>query len=138
MASFLYPSPFVPYYLSTVPLRVTNPDQNPVVESSSAVEDLATQISTNTFLETLIEAPESAENGKYDNPEVSFCSHSSIFQILFSYRPLGYLLECCYFWVESPDHERQASTDTLGQANDANQQCVSLLPVLALRLGSIS
>jgi len=71
MASFLYPSPFAPYYLSTVPLRVTNPDQNSVVESSSAVEDLATQISTNTFLETLIEAPESAENGKYDNPEVS-------------------------------------------------------------------
>jgi len=138
MASFLYPSPFAPYYLSTVPLRVTNPDQNSVVESSSAVEDLATQISTNTFLETLIEAPESAENGKYDNPDVTFCSHSSIFQILFSCRPLGYLLECCYFWVESPDHERQASIDTLGQANDANQQYVSLLPVLALRLGSIS
>ena len=59
--------PFIPYDLSLVPLRVTNPDQNSILESSSpVVEGPVTQIPTNASLETLVEAPEPAENGKYN------------------------------------------------------------------------
>jgi len=59
--------PFMPYDLSLVPLRVTNPDQNSILESSSAVvEGVVTQIPANASLETLVEASEPAENGKYN------------------------------------------------------------------------
>ena len=57
----------MPYDLSLVPLRVTNPDQNSILESSSAaVEGPVTQIPANASLETLVEASEPAENGKYN------------------------------------------------------------------------
>jgi len=67
LANDMFSPLFMPYDLSLVPLRVTNPDQNSILESSSAaVEGPVTQIPANASLETLVEASEPAENGKYN------------------------------------------------------------------------